>query len=79
MDKYCSFLPKNVHLVPKNGIICTFNTKNEVFAKKKKITKIYKFWINTGVWYPKMYSWFRKMEKFEPFYTENEVFAKQIH
>ena len=34
MDKNCSFVPKNVHLVPKNGKICTFYTKNEVFAQK---------------------------------------------
>ena len=25
---------------------------------------MYKFWIKTGVSYPKMYIWFRKMEKF---------------
>ena len=34
MDKNCSFVPKNVHLVPKYGKICTFYTKNEVFAQK---------------------------------------------
>ena len=33
-DKNWSFVPKNVHLVPKNGKICTFYTKNEVFVKK---------------------------------------------
>ena len=27
-------VPQNVHLVPKNGKICTFYTKNEVFAQK---------------------------------------------
>ena len=27
------FVPKNVHLVPKNQKICTFYSKNEVFAK----------------------------------------------
>ena len=26
--------PQNVHLVPKNGKICTFYTKNEFFAQK---------------------------------------------
>ena len=26
--------PQNVHLVPKNGKICTFYTKNEVFAQR---------------------------------------------
>ena len=34
LDKHCSFVPKNVHLVPKNGKNCTIYTKNEVFAKK---------------------------------------------
>ena len=33
MDKNSSFVPKNVHLVLKNGEICTFYTKNEVFAQ----------------------------------------------
>ena len=28
-----SFVPKNVHLVPKKQKDCTFYTKNEVFAK----------------------------------------------
>ena len=48
LDKNCSFVPNNVHLVPKKQKNCTFCTKNEVFAKKK-ITKMYKFWIKTGV------------------------------
>ena len=34
MNKNCSFVPKNVHLVLKNQKICTFYTKNEVFVKK---------------------------------------------
>ena len=29
-----SFVPKNVHLVPKKQKNCTFYTKNEVFAKE---------------------------------------------
>ena len=33
-DKYWSFVPKNVHLVLKKQKICTFYTKNEVFAKE---------------------------------------------
>ena len=39
LDKNCSFLPKNVHLVLKNKKNCNFYTKNEVFAKqfKKKV------------------------------------------
>ena len=34
MDKNCSFVPKNVHLVPKKQKNCTFYTKSEVFAKQ---------------------------------------------
>ena len=59
-DKNWSLVPQNVHLVPKNGKICTFYTKNEVFAQTfdKKLGK------KTGVWYPKMYIWSLKMENF---------------
>ena len=38
---------------------------------------MYKFWIKTGVLYPKMYIWSRK--KNCTFYTKNEVFEKQFH
>ena len=34
MNKNCSFVPKNVHLVLKKQKSCTFYSKNEVFAKK---------------------------------------------
>ena len=61
-DKSWSLVPQNVHLVPKNGKICTFYTKNEVFAQN--LTRLYKLGIKTGVWYPKMYIWSLKMEKF---------------
>ena len=61
LDRNCSFVPKNVHLVPKNQIICTFYTKNEVFAKI--FTKRYKFWIKSVVLYPKMYIWSPKNKK----------------
>ena len=37
---------------------------------------MYKFWINIGVLYPKMYIWSRK--KNCAFYTKNEVFAKKF-
>ena len=40
LDKNCSFVPKNVHFVMKNQTICTFYSKNEVFAKLK-CTKMY--------------------------------------
>ena len=33
-DKNWSLVPQNVHLVSKNGKICTFYTRNEVFAQK---------------------------------------------
>ena len=33
MDKNCSFVPKNVHLVLKKQKICTFYSKIEVFTK----------------------------------------------
>ena len=61
MDKNCSFVPKNVHLVLKKKKNFTFYTKNEVFAKN--FTKMYKFWIKTVVLYPKMYIWSRKNKK----------------
>ena len=118
MDKNCSFVPKNVHLVLKKQKNCTFYSKNEVFAKKfdqnvqildkkcsfvpknvhlvlknKKLsfllqkwsfcqtifTKMYKFWINTVVSYPKMYIWSQTIEKNCTFYTKNEVFTKIFH
>ena len=34
LDKNCSFVPKNVHLVLKKQKNFTFYSKNEVFAKK---------------------------------------------
>ena len=37
LDKNCSFVPNNVHLVPKKQKNCTFYTKNEVFAKKNSL------------------------------------------
>ena len=76
MNKNCSFVPKNVHFVMKKQTIYTFYSKNEVFAKKN-FTKMYKFYIKTGVLYPKMYIWTRK--KNCTFYTKYEVFAKQFH
>ena len=38
--KNWSLVPKNVHFVPKNGKICTFYTKNEVFAKKFHCSRV---------------------------------------
>ena len=49
--KNWSLVPQNVHLVPKNGKICTFYTKNEVFAQKfDPIVQI-----GDKNWYPKMF------------------------
>ena len=75
MDENCSFVPKNVHLVPKNQKICTFYSKNEVFAKN--FTKTYKFWIKTVVLYPKMYIWSRK-KKFELFTLKMKFLPKHF-
>ena len=77
LDKKCSFVPKNVHLVPKTQ-------KNVLFTLKIKFLpkyfyKMYKFWIKSVVLYPKMYIWFWKNKKNSTFYTKNEVFAKIFH
>ena len=71
------FCTENCTFGPEKQKICTFYTKNEVFAKQfhqnvqildknwflpNNFTKMYK--VKTGVWYPKMYIWFRKREKF---------------
>ena len=37
LDKNFSFVPKNVHLVPKKQKNATFYTKNEVFAKQDSL------------------------------------------
>ena len=37
LDKKCSFVTKNVHLVLKNKRNCTFYAKNEVFEKKNSL------------------------------------------
>ena len=77
MDRNWSFAPKNVHLAPKNGIICTFYTKNEVFAKI--------FHQNVQIldkncsFVPKNVDLVTKNGKICTFYTKNEVFAKKFH
>ena len=72
-DKNWSLVPQNVHLVPKNGKICTFYTKNEVF---KNLT--HKLGIKTEVWYPKMYIWSLKMEKFVFFTLKMKCLPKNL-
>ena len=73
LNENCSFVPKNVHLVPKKKIVL-FTLKIKFL--QKIFTKMYKFCIKTGVLYPKMYIWTRKNKKNCTFYTKNEVFAK---
>ena len=75
MDKNGSFVPKNVHLVPKNGKICTFYTKNEGFAKT--------FHQNVQIldkncrFVPKNVHFVMKNQTICTFYSKNEVFAKK--
>ena len=52
LDKNWSFVPKNVHLVTKKKIVL-FTLKMKFLPNN--FMKMYKFWIKTGVWYPKMY------------------------
>ena len=76
MYKNWSFIPKNVHLDPQNGKICTFYTKTEV--SPKNFPQLYKFGIKTVVLYPKIHIWSRKKQNNCTFYTKNEVFAKKF-
>ena len=77
MDKNCSFVPKNVHLVLKNQNICTFYTKNDVFAKT--------FHQNLQIldkncsFVPKNVHLVPKNQNICTFYSKNEVFAKKFH
>ena len=76
MDKKCSFVPKNVHLVLKKQKNCTFYSKNEVFAKK--------FHQNVQIldkncsFVPKNVNLVLKNQKICTFYSKNKVFAKII-
>ena len=76
MDKNCSFVPKNVHLVLKKQKKCTFYSKNEVFAKK--------FHQNVQIldkkcsFVPKNVNLVLKNQKNCTFYSKNKVFAKKI-
>ena len=77
LDKNCSFVPKNVHLVPKTKKIVLFTLKMKFLPKY--LTKMYKFWIETVVLYPKMYIWSWNIKKNCTFYTKYKVFAKKFH
>ena len=77
MDKKCSFVPKNVHLVPKKQKNCTFYTKNKVFAQQfhQNVQILDKHWSLV----PKNVHLVPKNGKIFTFYTKNEVFAQQFH
>ena len=77
LDKNCSFLPKNVHLVLKNKKNCNFYTKNEVFAKKfrKKVQILDK----NCSFVPKNVHLVLKKQSICTFYSKNGVFAKKFH
>ena len=49
LDKNCSFVPKNVHLVLKKQKKFTFCIKNEVFAKEFHQNKKFTFCIKNEV------------------------------
>ena len=60
----------------KNQTICTFYTKNEVFAQKfHQYVQIFK----TGVLYPKMYIWSRKNKIIVLFTLKMKFLQKEIH
>ena len=61
----------------KNQTICTFYSKNEVFAKTfyQNVLILDKKWS----FVPKIVHLVPKKQKNCTFYTKNEVFAKQFH
>ena len=69
-------VPQNVHLVPKNGIICTFYTKNEVFAQK--FDTIVQIKNKNWSLVPQNVQLVPKNGKICTFYTKNEVFAQKF-
>ena len=75
MDKNCSFVPKNVHLVPKKKN-CTFYTKSEDFAKQfhQNVQILDKNWS----FVPKNVDLVPKNQNICNFYTKNEVFVQKI-
>ena len=77
MDKNCSFIPKNVHFFMKNQTICTFYTRNEVFAQKfhQNVQILDKNWS----FVPKNVHLVPKKQKNFTFYIKNEVFAIKNH
>ena len=76
MDKYWSFVPKNVHLVLQKQRICTFYTKNEVFAKQfdQNVQIMVKKWS----FVPKNVHLVPKNGNIFTFYTKTEVLPKNF-
>ena len=66
--------PQNVHLVPKNGKICTFYTKNEVFAQE--FDPIVQIGDKNSSLVPQNVHLVPENGKNCNFYTKNEVFAQ---
>ena len=77
MYKNCSFVPKNVHLVPKKQKNFIFYIKNELFATKnhQNVQILDKNWSLV----PKNVQMVTKNGKNCTFCTKNEVFAKEFH
>ena len=67
---------QNVHLVPKNGKICTFYTENEVFSQKFDL--IVQIGDKNWSLVPQNVHLVPKNGKFCTFYTKNEVFAQKF-
>ena len=74
MDKNCSFVPKNVHLVLKNKRNCTFYSKIEVF--NKKFDQNVQILDKNSSFVPKKRTFGPENQKNCTFYSKNEVFAK---
>ena len=77
MDKNCSFVPKNVHLVLKKQKHFTFYSKIEVFAKT--FDQNVQILDKNRSFVPKNVHLVLKKQKHFTFYSKNEVFAKIFH
>ena len=76
LDKKCSFVLKNVHLVLKKQKIVLFTLKKKFLSKN--FTKMYKFWIKTVVFYPKMYIWSWKTKRIVIFTLKMKFLPKNF-
>ena len=75
-DKNWSLVPQNVHLVPKDGNICTFYTKNDVFAQT--FDPILQIGDKNWSLVPQNVHLVLRNGKICTFYTKNEVFAQKF-